>query len=78
MAKGIKRKLLAAQRAVQKEIAANGASGNVYARGLAGEGRAGGYSDALADVLLLLNGCPPCRSPQYWFSDTDNKQDERI
>ena len=37
-----------------------------YSCGLASEGYEGGYSDALSDVLLALNGVPPCRRPGYW------------
>ncbi len=65
MAKGIKRKLKKAQERVGREIATN-SNGGLYARGLAGEGYAGGYSAAISDIMLLLDGCPPCVRPEYW------------
>lgn len=41
-------------------------SNDKYSRGLSGEGYAGGYAAALSDVLLVLDGCPPCVRPEYW------------
>jgi hypothetical protein len=64
-AKGIKRKLAAAQKRVNVEISNNASGGNMFARGLASEGYAGGYRDALSDVLLALNGVTPDRRG-YW------------
>lgn len=65
MARGIKRKARAALKRVSNEIAGH-AQGDKFASGLASEGYAGGYRDALADVLLVLDGVPPCSRPQYW------------
>jgi hypothetical protein len=36
-----------------------------YSGGLSREGYAGGYSEALSDVLLLMNGVRP-RRRNYW------------
>jgi hypothetical protein len=46
---------------VQAIISARTRDGGLYARGLAGEGYAGGYRDALHDVILFLNGVKPQR-----------------
>lgn len=72
MTKGIKRKIRRAQIRIQKEINDTASSGDLYARGLASEGYAGGYLAALSDVLLALNGSMPCVRPDYW---RDNKFD---
>lgn len=37
----------------------------MYARGLANEGYAGGYAQAIQDVLLLANGVKPT-TRNYW------------
>ena len=66
MAKGIKRKIKAAREKVTKEISASAAGNSRYAGALASEGYAGGYQAALDDVLLLLNGIPPCRCRRFW------------
>lgn len=65
MAKGIKRALQRARRKVQKEIEGNAAGGGKYARGLANEGYAGGYEQALSDVMLALDGIGPS-TRGYW------------
>lgn len=52
---------------VCEEISALAAGGSRYAGGLAGEGYAGGYRDALSDVLLVLNSVRPDRR-NYWVS----------
>ena len=57
----------AARGRVTEEIHGNAASGGMYARGLAAEGYAGGYRDALDDVLLLLDGAQP-RTRNYWLA----------
>lgn len=44
----------AAQRAAVREISEFSASGGKYAHGLASEGYAAGYRDAMSDALLLL------------------------
>ena len=51
---------------VNAEISAL-ATGGRYAAGLASEGYAGGYRDALYDIQLLLNGVTP-RRRHYWDS----------
>lgn len=65
----VAKKIRAARTAVLAEIAANANRGGLYARGLAGEGYAGGYSDALDDVMLLLvsNTVPERRG--YWIGE---------
>ncbi len=65
MAKGIKRALTRAQEKVRKEIEINSMGGGKYARGLASEGYAGGYAQALSDVMLMLNGVKPS-TRGYW------------
>jgi len=65
MATGIKRALDRAQTNVQKEIESSAKSGGKFARGLSGEGYAGGYAQALADVQIALNGGKPC-TRGYW------------
>ncbi len=64
MAKGIKRQLNLALVAVRKDITDNASHGK-YAAGLSAEGYAGGYRDALSDVRLALDGCPPYHS-RFW------------
>lgn len=61
--KGIKRQLGAAMKNVSEEIS-NNSRGGLYAGGLASEGYAGGYRDALNDVLLALNGV--CPNSRFW------------
>jgi len=56
----------------QLEIKGNAASGSLYARGLSTEGYAGGYAEALSDVLMLFNDCIP-RTRNYW---SDMKEEE--
>jgi len=53
---------------VNQEIT-NLSSGDRYARGLAAEGYAGGYRDALHDFLLVMNGVVPTNS-RYWKGST--------
>jgi len=48
----------------RKEIAGNAANGRI-AGALSGEGYAGGYYDAINDVILFLNGNIPNRRG-YW------------
>lgn len=64
MAKGIKRKIIAARDKVNYEISQN-AKRNSMAGAMASEGYAGGYRDALNDVLLLLNDVTPNRRDYY-------------
>lgn len=64
--KGILRDLRRAYEAAEK--AANSHSGDKYARGLASEGYAGGYLQALRDVEAALKGYSPSGS-RYWPQD---------
>lgn len=67
-----KKKLIeAALKKVNAEISGIASHGGIYARGMASEGYAGGYRDALDDILLLLNGVIPHRR-NYWQTETDN------
>jgi len=50
---------------VEKEIRNNASGGGMFARGLAAEGYAGGYRDALMDIILVMNGIKPNRR-NYW------------
>ena len=60
------KRISAARARVNKEIEANAKSGSVYMRGLAGEGYAGGYRDALNDVeAALTHGYVNC-GRHYW------------
>lgn len=61
MAKGIKKLLKDCISRIHHEMSF--AEGR-YGKALASEGYAGGYRDALADVLLLLNGVKP--NSRYW------------
>lgn len=70
MTRGIQRLLRVALRNVQAEITVNAQSGSMFARGLAGEGYAGGYRDALMDVRLALNGGMPS-TRRYWVAPPD-------
>lgn len=65
MAKGISRKLDKVLKKVNKEIIANATGRGLYASALSGEGYAGGYKDAINDVINVLNGVQPKRR-NYW------------
>lgn len=65
MARGIKRLIRKAQNKVDKEISDLSQGFSHFAGGMASEGYAGGYRDALSDVLLALNGEKPQRR-NYW------------
>ncbi len=66
--KGIKRRVVTAIGRVNKEIRGNAEeNGGLYARGLAAEGYAGGYRDALDAVMLLLNDVEPGDDRGYWW-----------
>lgn len=60
--KGIKRDLRIAIKNVQKEI--ENMPNGFFSRGLANEGYAGGYLQALMDIELALNGVNP--NGRYW------------
>ncbi|HJR83470.1 MAG TPA: hypothetical protein VJ775_06040 [Sphingomicrobium sp.] len=68
MARSILRALRAAYKAVEAEISANRQGGDKYASGLASEGYAGGYRDALADVEAMLTHGHPNDRRGYWRS----------
>lgn len=55
----------AAQKRALREVAGHASRGGKYAHGLSSEGYAGGYADALADVLLALRGVKPS-TRDYW------------
>jgi len=63
----LRKQIRGAEAKAQQEINDN-ASGGRIAAGLASEGYAGGYRDALSDVLLLLNGVKPNRR-HYWYDE---------
>ena len=62
--KGIKRQLKSAKINARAEISANASHGK-FAAGMAAEGYAGGYLDALRDVDAALNGIVPNNS-RFW------------
>lgn len=70
MAKGIVRLVTRVRRRIQEEMNAETRGGDRYARGLASEGYAGGYRDALDDVLLALNNVTPHR--RGWWKEKSN------
>jgi len=57
---------------VTDELAGNGAG--QYGRGLSPEGYAGGYAQALRDVLLLLEGHVRPNTRTYWRPSAPVKQ----
>lgn len=61
-----KKFIMDARHAAAREIAAN--SQGKFGAGLASEGYAGGYRDALDDVLLVLNRVMP-RRRGYWLGE---------
>lgn len=68
--RGIRRDMDAVRKAVNEEISFNGEQGGIAA-GLAAEGFAGGYRQALSDVDLALSGANP--DSRYWNSDNIDK-----
>ncbi len=63
---GPKRRIRLASERVSREIGGIASRESRLAGALASEGYAGGYRDALSDVLLVLNGCIPDRRG-YWI-----------
>jgi hypothetical protein len=59
-------RLRKARQAVDQEITGNGSSGDKFARGLANEGYAGGYRQALEDVEAMLRHGYPGDPRRYW------------
>ena len=55
----LRKRIAGAEKAAMAEIAGNADRGSLYARGLANEGWAGGYLQALRDVQLVMNGVEP-------------------
>lgn len=72
--RGPKTSIKMALRTVSAEIGGLARGGHIAA-GLSGEGYAGGYRDALSDVLLLLAGTLPNRR-NYW-KDLSTSADEQ-
>ena len=70
----IKRKVRKALARVNGEVADMTSEGGLYARGLASEGYAGGYAQALRDVLLALDGVKP-GTRHYWKDWPETKED---
>ena len=66
--RGIKRSLAIAEKNVRKEIKNLGEAGGKFARGMASEGYAGGYLQALYDVELVLNGVRPSTNG-WWLKE---------
>lgn len=69
--RGITRQLTVAKAEVQRTIKMNAAGGPIAA-GLANEGYAGGYLQALYDVEAALRGVPPSNS-RYWPTPREGK-----
>ena len=61
----LNRRIKAAQEKIAAEIKAFAGHGK-FAAGLASEGFAGGYSQALSDIQLLINGVEPGDTRGYW------------
>ena len=72
MTKGIKRRLVRVYRRVDQTIAISTQKDSRFSRGLSSEGYNGGYRDAIADVLLALNGVAPSadRGDGWWVDPT--------
>ena len=51
---------------VNADISANSQGGGMFARGLANEGFAGGYAEALRDVDAVLRHGHPSDRRRYW------------
>lgn len=62
---GVRTRLRLALAKVDKEISNVHSRGGKYAAGLAREGYAGGYAQALMDMQLVLNGVQP-NTRNYW------------
>lgn len=60
------RRIAAVREIVQAEITGSGKGGDLYARGLATEGFAGGYLQALDDVDGALSHGYPSDHRGYW------------
>lgn len=71
MARGIVRLVIRVRRRIQSEMHEETDHQSMFSRGLASEGYAGGYRDALDDVLLALNGVTPDRRG-WWKERSDD------
>lgn len=65
--------LHSASNAAGREVSGHAARGGLYARGMSGEGYAGGYRDALYDVMAVMNGGHPSDKWGFW-TEVLNKQ----
>ena len=74
MLRGIRKQIKVALSNVNGEIAAISRRG-FYAAGLASEGYAGGYRQALYDVTSALDGVPSYHS-RYWPPPKENEIEE--
>jgi hypothetical protein len=74
--RGVKKLIRAVSDEVGNEIAGT-AQGGFYAAGLSAEGYAGGYRDALHDVLVLMNGVLPNRGGRSWWEKACSKIEAR-
>jgi len=74
--RGMKKLLQAVTREVSAEIS-DLSKGGHYAAGLASEGYAGGYLDALYDVLLALNDVETNRRSLRWWQSARTKLGKR-
>jgi len=63
--KKIEKRLDKVLKNVDKAISDRAKSGDIYTAAMSGEGYAGGYHDALNDVINFLNGVIP-RRRNYW------------
>ena len=64
--RNVLKRIAIARKNVQKEISGNASSGRFYAAGLASEGYAGGYLEALDDVDAALRHGHPRDIRHYW------------
>ena len=69
------KRIAAARKRVQAEISNNAARGG-YAAGLANEGYAGGYLQALTDVDAALTHGHVSDRRHYWMDSTEQPQEE--
>lgn len=67
--KGWRSRIEQARKRVSEGIAADTDRSSRFSIGLAGEGYAGGYRDALDDVLLVMVGVKPYNRDMRWWRD---------
>lgn len=70
--RAVLKRIALARKRVNAEISANATNGGRFGAGLANEGWAGGYAQALNDVeAALIHGYP--NDPRhYWRNETDD------